>query len=61
MKFEFKLDWLADEITTSLNDFVKAEFRGKLAFNMKFRKLSKESPDEQAKEIHHLAKRWWAK
>jgi len=58
MEFEFKLDWLADEIAKSLNDFVKAEFKGVPAFSMKFRKFSNGSRAEQVSEIHHLAQNW---
>lgn len=59
-KFEYKLDWLADEITTSLNSFVTADLKGKPAFTMSFRKFSDGDPEQQAMEIHRLAEcEWW--
>jgi hypothetical protein len=67
-KFEYKLDWLADEIATSLNAFVTADLKGKPAFTMKLRKFSDGNPeqpapiirDQQAMEIHRLAEsEWW--
>jgi len=59
-RVEFKLDWLAKEIETSLNAFVMDEFKGKPTFSMVFRQYSGENTDQRAKEIHHLAEHdWW--
>lgn len=67
-RFEYKLDWLADEIAASLNAFVTSELEGRPAFTMTFRKFPDDYPeqplltnrDKQAKEIHRLAEReWW--
>ena len=65
-EFEFKLNWLADEIANSLNAFVTAELKGKPAFTMTFRHFpkgdlrSKENFEQRAMEIHRLAEsEWW--
>ena len=59
-QFEYKLDWLANEIANSLNAFVMAELKGKPAFTMKFRSFSGGTTDQQAADIHHRAEcEWW--
>ena len=63
---EYKLDWLAEQIAASLNDFVKSEFKNKLIFSMKFRQFpegdldSTEDIEQRAIEVNRLAAReWW--
>lgn len=63
---EYKLDWLANDIATSLNAFVKSEFNSTPIFTMKFRQFSKGDLDsteviqQRAAEIHRLAAyEWW--
>jgi hypothetical protein len=63
---DYKLDWLANDIATSLNAFVKTEFNSTPIFTMKFRQFPKgdldttEDIQQQAKEIDRLAAyEWW--
>lgn len=59
-KFEYKLEWLADEIANSLNEFVKAELNGMPTFTMKFRSFSGGTRDQQAADICRRAEcEWW--
>jgi hypothetical protein len=60
------LDWLANDIATSLNAFVKTEFNSTPIFTMEFRQFPKgdlnttEDIQQQAKEIDRLAAyEWW--
>jgi hypothetical protein len=62
----YKLDWLGEEITNALNEFVTAELKGKPTFTMKFREfpdnpLKTESDFVQtATEIDRRANcEWW--
>lgn len=51
-KYKYELDWLAVEITESLNVFSKSELSNAPSFSMKFREFSGNSRDQQAKDIH---------
>ena len=53
--FKYELDWLAVEITDSLNVFAKSEFPSGPSFSMKFREFSGDNRDLQAKDIDQRA------